>query len=107
MAAISAPLRFPLSFNKYVCTRLSPVFREAVELKRTQLTAADVSSNDVVVRNRFVGINASDINFTAGMDASMFVVLSCLYTELKLLNSYLIIIHAVSLVLFRTIFQRS
>lgn len=66
---MAVPIRFPMTFHKYVCTRLSPVFREAVEFRKTQLTAADVSSNDVVVRNRFVGINASDINFTAGICA--------------------------------------
>ena len=64
--ALSAPIRFPLTFQKLVCTRLSPKFREAVELRSAQLTAGDVTARDVVVRNRYVGINASDINFTAG-----------------------------------------
>ncbi len=62
----ATPIRLPLQFKKLVCTRLSQRFREAVELKTVQLTANDLTPNDILVKNRFVGINASDINFTAG-----------------------------------------
>ena len=59
-------VRLPLTFKKLVCTSLSQRFREAVEFKTVQLTAADLAPNDILIKNRFVGINASDINFTAG-----------------------------------------
>ena len=63
---MAARVRFPLQFKKLVCTNLSQRFGEAVEIQTAQLTADSLSDGDIVVRNRFVGINASDINFTAG-----------------------------------------
>ncbi|XP_076006495.1 prostaglandin reductase-3-like [Genypterus blacodes] len=50
--------------KKLLVTKLSPNFREAVSLQTTAVpTPGDA---DLLVRNRFVGINASDINYSAG-----------------------------------------
>jgi len=54
----------PKSFQKLVCAKLTNNFAEA-----TKVVSADVPAlkgAEVLIRNRFVGINASDINFTAG-----------------------------------------
>ena len=66
MATTCAAVRLPLTFKKLVCTKLTHVFREAVELQTAQILPEDVEPGQIVVRNRYVGINASDINLTAG-----------------------------------------
>ncbi|XP_051576597.1 prostaglandin reductase 3-like isoform X2 [Myxocyprinus asiaticus] len=54
----------PASMRKMVVTKLSPNFREAVCIQNALVpTPAD---GDLLIRNRYVGINASDINYTAG-----------------------------------------
>ncbi|XP_068179749.1 prostaglandin reductase 3-like [Antennarius striatus] len=54
----------PSSMKKLVVNRLSPNFREAVSVQTVAVpTPGDA---DLLVRNRFVGINASDINYSAG-----------------------------------------
>ncbi|KAJ0000137.1 hypothetical protein NQD34_011979 [Periophthalmus magnuspinnatus] len=54
----------PGSMKKLVVTKLSPHFREAVSV---QTVAVPTPGNEeLLVRNRFVGINASDINYSAG-----------------------------------------
>ncbi|KAM6910607.1 prostaglandin reductase 3-like [Xenentodon cancila] len=54
----------PSSARKLVVTTLSPSFREAVSMRTVAVpTPGDA---DLLVRNRFVGINASDINYSAG-----------------------------------------
>ncbi|XP_072317073.1 prostaglandin reductase 3-like [Eucyclogobius newberryi] len=54
----------PGAMKKLVVTELSPRFREAVAL---QTVAVPTPGNEeLLVRNRFVGINASDINYSAG-----------------------------------------
>ncbi|XP_056237901.1 prostaglandin reductase 3-like isoform X1 [Seriola aureovittata] len=54
----------PSSMKKLVVTKLSPNFREAVSMQTVAVpTPGDA---DLLVRNRFVGINASDINYSAG-----------------------------------------
>ncbi|KAK7887141.1 hypothetical protein WMY93_026762 [Mugilogobius chulae] len=54
----------PSAMKKLVVTQLSPRFREAVSI---QTVAVPTPGNDeLLVRNRFVGINASDINYSAG-----------------------------------------
>lgn len=54
----------PSSMKKLVVNKLSPNFREAVSMQTAAVpTPGDA---DLLVRNRFVGINASDINYTAG-----------------------------------------
>ncbi|KAG7474509.1 prostaglandin reductase 3 [Solea senegalensis] len=54
----------PSSMKKLVVTKLSPDFRSAVSVQTVAIpTPAD---SELLVRNRFVGINASDINYSAG-----------------------------------------
>lgn len=61
----------PSAMKKLVVTRLSPNFREAVAL-RHGVPVPLPGDGDLLVRNRFVGINASDINYSAGRyDASV------------------------------------
>ncbi|NWI11162.1 PTGR3 reductase, partial [Crypturellus soui] len=55
----------PTSMRKLVVTKLSPNFREAVTLLRDSPVPIP-GDGDLLVRNRFVGINASDINYSAG-----------------------------------------
>lgn len=55
----------PRSMQKLVVTRLSPNFRDAVTLRR-DCPVPLPGDRDLLVRNRFVGINASDINYSAG-----------------------------------------
>ncbi|XP_069885045.1 prostaglandin reductase 3 [Dipodomys merriami] len=55
----------PRVMQKLVVTRLSPNFREAVTLLR-DCPVPLPGDGDLLVRNRFVGINASDINYSAG-----------------------------------------
>lgn len=54
----------PSAMRKLVVTKLSPNFREAVSAQ----TAAVPTPGDaeLLVRNRYVGVNASDINYTSG-----------------------------------------
>jgi len=54
----------PTFFKKIVVTKLSPRFTEATQIRNTELRAPN--QNEIVVRNHFLGINASDINFTNG-----------------------------------------
>ncbi|XP_039092350.1 prostaglandin reductase 3 [Hyaena hyaena] len=61
----------PRAMQKLVATRLSPNFREAVTLRR-DCPVPLPGDGDLLVRNRFVGVNASDINYSAGRyDPSM------------------------------------
>ncbi|XP_015232701.1 PREDICTED: zinc-binding alcohol dehydrogenase domain-containing protein 2 [Cyprinodon variegatus] len=54
----------PSSMKKLVVTKLSQDFREAVTVRTVPVpTPGDA---ELLVRNRFVGINASDINYSAG-----------------------------------------
>lgn len=54
----------PSTMKKLVVNKLSPDFREAVSLRTAPVpTPGDA---ELLVRNRFVGINASDINYSAG-----------------------------------------
>ncbi|XP_064336511.1 prostaglandin reductase 3 isoform X1 [Camelus dromedarius] len=55
----------PRAMQKLVVTRLSPNFREAVTLRR-DCPVPLPGDRDLLVRNRFVGVNASDINYSAG-----------------------------------------
>lgn len=56
--------RLPSTFRKLVAKQLSNKFREAVE--QVTVPMLTPGPKDVIIRNRFVGINASDINQTAG-----------------------------------------
>uniref|UniRef100_A0A8K9WT32 Prostaglandin reductase 3 n=1 Tax=Oncorhynchus mykiss TaxID=8022 RepID=A0A8K9WT32_ONCMY len=54
----------PSSMKKLVVTKLSQNFRDAVALQTVPVPTP--GDGDLLVRNRFVGINASDINYSAG-----------------------------------------
>ncbi|XP_053570832.1 prostaglandin reductase 3 [Bombina bombina] len=57
--------KIPSNMKKLVVTKISPNFREAVTL----ISNAPVpvpGDGDLLIRNRFVGVNASDVNFTSG-----------------------------------------
>ncbi|XP_028835789.1 prostaglandin reductase 3-like isoform X2 [Denticeps clupeoides] len=56
--------RIPSAMRKLVVTRLSQDFRSAVTVQRVPVPTPD--DGDLLIRNRFVGINASDINYSAG-----------------------------------------
>jgi len=53
-----------ITFKKIVVTKLTQNFREATEIQTA--TIGSPASDEIIIKNRFVGINASDINFTAG-----------------------------------------
>ncbi|XP_034285231.1 prostaglandin reductase 3 isoform X1 [Pantherophis guttatus] len=55
----------PTSMKKLVVTKLNSNFREAVSLLHDAPVPLP-GDGDLLVRNRFVGINASDINYSAG-----------------------------------------
>ena len=57
--------QLPSVFKKIVVKELSQDFRQCCALQEAPMPA-DVRPTEVIVRNRYVGINASDINFTAG-----------------------------------------
>ena len=68
MASARAPalVQLPLTFRKLVCTKLTQNFREAVEVQTVKVTEENLKPNELLIKNRYVGINASDINVTAG-----------------------------------------
>lgn len=54
------------TFRKIVATKLSPNFREATSIVTVPFPK-ELRPTELLVRNVFAGINASDINFTAGI----------------------------------------
>jgi hypothetical protein len=58
--------KLPPAFRKIVVEKLSTNFREATKVHSVKLDTA-IPSTSVIVKNAFAGINASDINFTAGL----------------------------------------
>uniref|UniRef100_A0A8C6SPN7 Zinc binding alcohol dehydrogenase domain containing 2 n=1 Tax=Neogobius melanostomus TaxID=47308 RepID=A0A8C6SPN7_9GOBI len=54
----------PSAMKKLVVTQLSPHFREAVRVQTVPVPTP--GNEELLIRNRFVGINASDINYSAG-----------------------------------------
>lgn len=54
----------PKEYKKLVCTKLSPNFREAVSVVTVPAPAA-LKDNEVFLRTKYAGVNASDINATA------------------------------------------
>ncbi|CAL9705360.1 unnamed protein product [Knipowitschia caucasica] len=54
----------PGAMRKLVVTKLSQNFREAVSVQAVSVPTP--GNDELLVRNRFVGINASDINYSAG-----------------------------------------
>ncbi|XP_053324336.1 prostaglandin reductase 3 [Spea bombifrons] len=55
----------PSSMKKLVVTQLSPNFKKAVTLIPNAPVPVP-GDGDLLIRNRFVGVNASDINFSSG-----------------------------------------
>jgi NADPH-dependent curcumin reductase CurA len=53
------------TFEKLVCTELSPDFRRVTKIERVPLPTK-IPPKQVLVRNIWTGINASDVNWTAG-----------------------------------------
>lgn len=54
----------PRTYKKLVAVSLNTRFRDCVQVKVTEMPRP--GPDEVLIRNRYVGINASDINFTAG-----------------------------------------
>ncbi|XP_027009080.1 prostaglandin reductase-3 [Tachysurus fulvidraco] len=54
----------PSSMKKMMVMKLSPNFRQAVSVET--LPVPTPRSNELLIRNRYIGINASDINYSAG-----------------------------------------
>jgi NADPH:quinone reductase-like Zn-dependent oxidoreductase len=50
--------------KKIVCKKLSSDFRDATEIISTTLD--NVPSGHVILKSKYLGINASDINYTSG-----------------------------------------
>ncbi|KAJ3277759.1 Prostaglandin reductase 3 [Borealophlyctis nickersoniae] len=68
MAPSAVAPNLPQAFNKYVVHKLSNDFVEATRLETVQLSSLldTLAPNSVVIQHHYVGINASDINYTAG-----------------------------------------
>ncbi|EQC42664.1 hypothetical protein SDRG_00392 [Saprolegnia diclina VS20] len=54
------------SYRKIVCTELSTNFRAATTIVTAPVAGLVAAAHTVVVKNHYLGINASDINFTNG-----------------------------------------
>ncbi len=52
------------SFRKLIATTLTPHFREAAEL--VEEPVPEPGPGQLRVRNRYAGVNATDVNITAG-----------------------------------------
>lgn len=52
------------NFNKLQVTKLTSNFREAASIVEAPLPS--VGSNEVLIKVYFTGVNATDINFSAG-----------------------------------------
>ena len=59
-----AAKNLPSKIKQILVTKLTSDFRDAVKVVSVPLPK--VSAGQVLVKNKFVGINASDINFTSG-----------------------------------------
>lgn len=59
-----AAQRLPSTIKKLIVTQISQKFRDVVKI--TQDKMPNPGAGEVIVKNRYVGINASDINYTAG-----------------------------------------
>jgi len=55
----------PSTFQKVVATELSRDFAKATQVVRVPFFT-DIKPTEVIVRNMYAGVNASDINYTAG-----------------------------------------
>jgi NADPH-dependent curcumin reductase CurA len=55
----------PNNYKKLIATRYSHNFREVLQIVEAEW--ADPAPNEVIVRNHYAGINASDVNMSAGL----------------------------------------
>lgn len=63
-----AQQQLPSSYSKIQVVRLTPKFREAVQTVTVPMPGgvSGIPAGQVLVRRLFVGINASDVNYTSG-----------------------------------------
>ncbi|XP_073246646.1 prostaglandin reductase-3-like [Porites lutea] len=61
---MAAARQLPETFRKLVITKLSTNYREAVELETVPMLQP--GPNELLIKNRYVGINATEINHSAG-----------------------------------------
>ena len=54
----------PPTFRRLMVNQISHKFREACAIETVKTPVLE--DNQVLIRNRYVGINASDVNFSAG-----------------------------------------
>ena len=54
----------PETYRKLIATTLTPHFREAAEL--VEESVPEPGPGQLLVRNRYAGVNATDVNITAG-----------------------------------------
>jgi NADPH:quinone reductase-like Zn-dependent oxidoreductase len=55
-----------ITFRKLVCHTLSSDFRRSTAVVKASVDVAALKPKELLVRNCFAGINASDVNYTAG-----------------------------------------
>ncbi|XP_067948550.1 prostaglandin reductase-3-like [Watersipora subatra] len=58
------PMAVPQTFRRLMVNRITYKFREACSIESVK--TPKLGENDMLVKTRFVGINASDVNFSAG-----------------------------------------
>lgn len=69
-------MSLPATFRKLVVQKITPNFRQAVKLVEASLPKP--GQGEIVVKNRYVGINASDVNYVAARyDTSLQVPFDC------------------------------
>lgn len=56
----------PKKYKKAVATKLSTNYRDAVKIVEVETDFDDLKEDEVVIKMKYFGINASDINYTAG-----------------------------------------
>ncbi|XP_054707112.1 prostaglandin reductase-3-like [Uloborus diversus] len=54
----------PKTFRRLVVKKLTPAFKDAVDIVHEELVRP--AANEVLIKNKYVGINASDVNVAAG-----------------------------------------
>lgn len=60
----SAMAAVPSTFRRLMVNKISHKFKEACSIQSVQTPV--LKDTELLVHNRFVGINASDVNFSAG-----------------------------------------
>lgn len=54
----------PSTFRRILVNKISHKFKEATSIERVD--CPKLKQHEMLVRNRYIGINASDVNFSAG-----------------------------------------